>query len=306
MKHAGAIAGIVALTLGLAKGAHGTIAEEPYSLERAEAILQQGSDRQEARDILERLGLDGVERAQLLLGAIHLEGKELPRSPVEGYAWLKVAADATDKAVADSAHAMLQKAVVDLSGIELIQGDQRALAVQTSIVEHWYQQYGTGLRHYTDQVPVSIKPIAFAAEVVQLSTPQTSLPKQDFLTGCAATPGKLCRAEAQTIPEPRCTGRILPRDRDVRPPMTNLTYTVAPYYPVQLRRRRVAGHVWLVVHIDRSGFVCSAAVAAGSGEPLLNQAALEAITLWRFNPAMRNGEPIESLHVTKLSFKLQP
>jgi len=66
----------------------------------------------------------------------------------------------------------------------------------------------------------------------------------------------------------------------------------APRYPAAAIAARQQGRVMLRVRTTASGTVESAQVAESSGFPLLDQAALQAVTNWRFAPARRGGEPV--------------
>src|SRR5262245_54598672 len=65
---------------------------------------------------------------------------------------------------------------------------------------------------------------------------------------------------------------------------------VPPVYPALARAVRVQGLVIIEATIDEKGNVDSARVL--KGEPLLNQAALDAVRLWRFTPALLSGVPV--------------
>ncbi len=65
-----------------------------------------------------------------------------------------------------------------------------------------------------------------------------------------------------------------------------------PVYPEELRRRRIGGRVLLNVSIGPDGRVRSVSVAQSSGEPLLDESALEAVRDWQFEPARRNNAAV--------------
>ena len=79
------------------------------------------------------------------------------------------------------------------------------------------------------------------------------------------------------------------------------THVVMPEIPEKLRRQRSQTSTAVVVHVDRSGWICAAAIAESSGEPSWDQAALKAVTLWRLKPAVLRGEAVESLMLTTLT-----
>jgi TonB family protein len=67
--------------------------------------------------------------------------------------------------------------------------------------------------------------------------------------------------------------------------------TPPPTYPRELRGAGPRGTVVVRLRIGRYGRVLDA--AAVEGKPLLDAAVLAAVRTWRFEPALRDGEPIE-------------
>ncbi len=62
-----------------------------------------------------------------------------------------------------------------------------------------------------------------------------------------------------------------------------------PDYPAEARRRRQQGTVLLHLAIGADGAVSAAAIARSSGVALLDEAAREAASSWRFTPALEGG-----------------
>lgn len=59
------------------------------------------------------------------------------------------------------------------------------------------------------------------------------------------------------------------------------------------------------MRITEQGRVEDAHVERSAGHPDLDQAALEAVRRWRFEPARRSGEPVAVVVVLPVEFKLQ-
>ena len=78
---------------------------------------------------------------------------------------------------------------------------------------------------------------------------------------------------------------------------------VPPVYPALARAVRVQGLVIIEATIDEKGNVESARVL--KGEPLLNQAVLDAVRLWRFTPALLGGVPVPVVMTVTVDFRLQ-
>ena len=76
-----------------------------------------------------------------------------------------------------------------------------------------------------------------------------------------------------------------------------------PIYPSMARIARVQGVVILEAVIDVSGRVESARVVRSIS--LLDDAALEAVRQWRFEPARLNGQPVPVVMTVTVNFSLQ-
>ena len=90
-------------------------------------------------------------------------------------------------------------------------------------------------------------------------------------------------------------------------PSVNATYlsNAAPRYPDAARRSGEQGTVTLRVHVARDGAASRVAVEKSSGSPHLDAAALEAVKAWRFAPARRGAEAIESWILVPIVFRLE-
>ena len=281
---------------------------ESASVERAVAMLKDGAEAEgrEAIAILETLGYQGDARAQLLLGAIYFDGKAVPRDVVQSYAWLEVAATTELSAIANHAKKMLLANQAALSGGDLIRADQRAALIRSAMAERNYELFGAGVRQFTMERPVSFSPsITFGTELVQLTPTSSSQTHPDRRPGCAAAPTRTCPPNSKSIDGPRCTGRILQPDTGPSAVESAKPDLVAPDFPHKLRRRNFSGTAYIVVHVDRTGWICGAAIAASSGEPSWDAAVLTAVTLSRLKPAIRQGEAVEGLHMIAMSGRVE-
>jgi protein TonB len=66
---------------------------------------------------------------------------------------------------------------------------------------------------------------------------------------------------------------------------------INPVYPPLARQTRINGTVRLHAIISKDGSIQQLEVI--SGHPLLQQAALDAVRQWRYQPTLLNGEPVE-------------
>jgi len=65
-----------------------------------------------------------------------------------------------------------------------------------------------------------------------------------------------------------------------------------PSYPVECRRRKEQGTVFLTVVLATDGTVANVGIARSSGSERLDKAALQAVRKWRWSPTIRNGAPV--------------
>ena len=87
----------------------------------------------------------------------------------------------------------------------------------------------------------------------------------------------------------------------IQPP-TKMHY-VAPVYPAIAQQARVEGIVIIAATIGVDGAVVDTTVL--KSEPLLAQAAVDAVKNWRFTPTRLNGEPVPVLMTVTVAFRLQ-
>jgi len=89
-------------------------------------------------------------------------------------------------------------------------------------------------------------------------------------------------------PKPRPTGPIRVGGNVQAARIVN---RVQPVYPPLARQTRISGTVRLHAIISKDGTIQQLEVM--SGHPLLQQAALDAVRQWRYQPTLLNGEPVE-------------
>lgn len=82
-----------------------------------------------------------------------------------------------------------------------------------------------------------------------------------------------------------------------------ITHEVPPVYPPLARSARVQGTVILTVHVGKDGTVLEASPI--SGHPLLVNAAIEAVSEWRYRPVMQDGRPVDVITAVSVPFSLK-
>jgi protein TonB len=85
---------------------------------------------------------------------------------------------------------------------------------------------------------------------------------------------------------------------NVRPPVK--IKDVAPVYPAIAQSARVQGDVVIEATIDEQGKVADAKVV--KSVPLLDQAALQAVQQWEYQPSLRNGVPTAVVMTVTVKF----
>ncbi|HSF22548.1 MAG TPA: energy transducer TonB [Burkholderiales bacterium] len=119
-----------------------------------------------------------------------------------------------------------------------------------------------------------------------------------------AFPGEPAGVPERTVaaPEPTTAGAV------AGPPTSSSAAYLrnpAPSYPLASRRAGEQGTVTLRVRVSPDGLATRVAVERSSGSPHLDAAALEAVKAWRFTPARRGTEAIESWMMVPIVFRLE-
>lgn len=81
-----------------------------------------------------------------------------------------------------------------------------------------------------------------------------------------------------------------------------LVYKTLPAYPAIAKATRREGVVVLQATISKAGAIDNLRVV--SGDPMLRQAALDAVSNWRYRPYLLNGQPVEVETTVNVIFKL--
>jgi TonB family protein len=90
-----------------------------------------------------------------------------------------------------------------------------------------------------------------------------------------------------------------PKD-DLSQPMA--TRKVDPAYPTQLMRQNVHGTVILYAVIHADGSVGNVRVLSGADQRL-DRFAMEAVSQWKFDPATKNGTPVDVEATFQIPFR---
>jgi TonB family protein len=86
--------------------------------------------------------------------------------------------------------------------------------------------------------------------------------------------------------------------------LTRVHY-VSPKYPRNAMRRGTTGFVDLTLTIARDGSVYNVIVQSAEPGTTFNEAAIEAVSQWRFDPVIEGGVPVEKRTAVRMAFELQ-
>jgi len=81
-------------------------------------------------------------------------------------------------------------------------------------------------------------------------------------------------------------------------------YQVRPAYPSAPRRLGIQGTTMLRVHVLADGRIGDVLVERSAGHPDLDQAAMEAVRRWRFEPARRGADAVAMWVLLPVEFRL--
>lgn len=86
---------------------------------------------------------------------------------------------------------------------------------------------------------------------------------------------------------------VLPMSSNIMIPLIRTT----PNYPSRALQRGLEGFVELSFTVDRFGSVVDPVVINAAPEGIFDRAALQAISRWKYSPAMNNGQAVETYDV---------
>jgi periplasmic protein TonB len=112
--------------------------------------------------------------------------------------------------------------------------------------------------------------------------------------------GGVLNTSAKPVAPPTGRGAPVRVGGRVRPPKALVQ--VRPEYPPLARQAHIQGEVQVDAILDEQGNVIDMKVV--SGQPLLYQAALDALKKWKYEPTYLNDQPIAVEMIVKISFQL--
>lgn len=159
-------------------------------------------------------------------------------------------------------------------------------------------------------------PAILPSAIVNASTPAKPLPQHPARprpVQPASAPAATTQAASQSTAAPaKSVTTLPPAVINPAPPLTPVvslrpsfvTPPPAPRYPNVARRRNQQGVVRVEVHLDERGQQLKCVLIRSSGVDSLDQAALEAVTQWRFRPEIVDGRAVPSRVEIPIEFAL--
>jgi TonB family protein len=111
----------------------------------------------------------------------------------------------------------------------------------------------------------------------------------------AAKRGQAPAPAANTVPRVKVGGMVQ---------AANLISKVNPAYPPDARAEGIEGTVLLRAVISKDGSLLHVIQVSSGVDPRLVSAAMAAVPLWRYQPALLNGEPVEVITTIDVTFRL--
>ena len=111
-------------------------------------------------------------------------------------------------------------------------------------------------------------------------------------------------AQAPSLPENKALYQSLPTEEPRLIDITEYRSNPPPRYPERARRRHQEGTVYLLVTVDASGVVMEATIKESSGHSVLDEAAKEAVSSWRFSSAPEWSTTATNRVIVPILFRL--
>ena len=143
-----------------------------------------------------------------------------------------------------------------------------------------------------------------ALTTAKLATP-VAAPRLDFGDSAFPEIGSVAPANSAVltlvpVAPVHVTAPVVPMESKLEP--LRLVFSTKPVYPALARRAGTQGEVVIHARVDEAGKVALLRVI--SGPPALRQAALDALSQWKYAPARLNGKPVTVDTAVNVKFQL--
>ncbi|MFZ0285437.1 MAG: energy transducer TonB [Terriglobales bacterium] len=144
------------------------------------------------------------------------------------------------------------------------------------------------------QTPVPAPPKPATAENIEPASPESvstdSKSNEQAISGLISIPASVPRPGPQTLKISQGVSQGL------------LIKKVAPIYPQRAMQAHLQGSVQLLATISKNGDISH--VKLLNGEPVLAQAAMDAVKQWKYKPYLLDGQPMDIQTQITINFSL--
>lgn len=131
-------------------------------------------------------------------------------------------------------------------------------------------------------------------------------PSEKALSAPPLTPAPEPVKPIKTAPIKTAPAKSAPAAPAIQPPSAEAQglNNKAPLYPLLSRKKKEQGTVLLLILVKADGTVGDIQLKTSSGFSRLDQAAKQAVKRWQFQPALKDGNPIDFWYELPLKFSL--
>jgi len=124
-------------------------------------------------------------------------------------------------------------------------------------------------------------------------------PSEKAISAPKVQPAPVTKTKATPI-------KTAPAEPAIQPPSADAQglNNKAPLYPQLSRKKKEQGTVLLLIFVKVDGTVGEIKLKTSSGFTRLDQAAKQAVKRWQFQPALKDGKPIDFWYELPLKFRL--
>lgn len=126
-----------------------------------------------------------------------------------------------------------------------------------------------------------------------------------IMTAPEPVPVSAAPVSAPVVPAPAAAMPALPSAVHADDLMARMVSGKPPRFPIESRRKHEQGTVILSLTLGLDGKVASISIAQSSGSKRLDDAALDAVRGWRWEPMLRNGAPVQVKGLVEIPFVLK-
>ncbi|MGD0416785.1 MAG: energy transducer TonB [Terriglobales bacterium] len=138
--------------------------------------------------------------------------------------------------------------------------------------------------------------------MIQISVPPKGLPRYALASSVSQKPDKFVAFDDDSgVPEMSAPACAQKPERNVT--MPHATFAPNPDYSEQARKKKIKGTVLLSLTVTVDGTTRDIKVVKGVGYGL-DEKAVEAVSRWKFTPALQDGQPIEKEISVEVDFHL--